>query len=299
MTRSSIWYIMWDGRKGKKDILINVKCTRTINILYRIRNSYDEWIPSTRALEHNDVNLQRKMEGAEAAPKVTKSKAKKLRTESPITPQQPTSTTTEPPPDTKTQPDPASIMEPMMMPPSVPPPRIKIPDGLKSWLTFDWTAINRQHRSHVIPAKTTVQDIIAAYTIYRAQLDSVADETSPSSSSDTTAPQRAAEVRAVTDSLIEYFDMMLGTQLLYKNDRAQYTEVLGQHPPDAPMSRVYGSFHLLRLFMRLDELLVHSQLEPAALGRVTALMQEFLHYLDEHSETYFSRQQFVALPTPQ
>lgn len=157
--------------------------------------------------------------------------------------------------------------------------KIKIPDDLKPWLVDDWHAINRQQKLIEIPAKTTVQDIVNSYIQQKK-------------SSKTTNQNKELAYTDVTLSLIEYFDVMLGCQLLYKFERPQYSEILEKHP-GVPMSKLYGAFHLLRLFVRLGSMLAFTTLDEKAVQLLLVHLQDFLKYLVKNTSTLFSMQQFV------
>lgn len=68
---------------------------------------------------------------------------------------------------------------------------------------------------------------------------------------------REFAVNEVVAGVREYFNVMLGTQLLYKFERPQYADVLANHP-DTSMSQIYGAPHLLRLFGKNAAVLIHN-----------------------------------------
>lgn len=157
--------------------------------------------------------------------------------------------------------------------------KIKIPDELKPWLVDDWDAINRQHKLLDIPAKKTVKDIVESYIQMKK-------------SSKSTTQNKEVALTDVTTGLISYFNVMLGSQLLYKSERPQYAEILQQHP-NVPMANLYGAFHLLRLFVRLGPMLSFTALDDTSIQLLMVHLQDFLKYLVKNSATLFSMQHFV------
>ncbi|XP_061389460.1 mortality factor 4-like protein 1 [Musca vetustissima] len=157
--------------------------------------------------------------------------------------------------------------------------KIKIPDELKQCLADDWDAITRQHKLLDIPAKITVQDIVDQYISFKKSAKST----------------NAGKELAITDVLngvVEYFNVMLGSQLLYKFERPQYADILQQYP-DIPLSKLYGSFHLLRLFVKLGSMLGYSDLDEKSMQLLLVHLHDFLKYLVKNSATFFSMSSFV------
>ncbi|XP_017067784.1 nuA4 complex subunit EAF3 homolog [Drosophila eugracilis] len=157
--------------------------------------------------------------------------------------------------------------------------KIKIPDELKHYLTDDWYAVVREHKLLELPAKVTVQQISEQYLAHKKSVKS------------TNATKEVA-INDVLDGIIEYFNVMLGSQLLYKFERTQYADVMQKHP-DTPLSELYGSFHLLRLFVRLGSMLSYSALDQQAMQNLLVHLQDFLKFLVKNSAMFFSMSNFI------
>ncbi|TNN68985.1 Mortality factor 4-like protein 1 [Liparis tanakae] len=219
-----------------------------------MRQSWDEWVPESRVLKYVDSNLAKqkelqkanqdhyvegKMRGLAPSKKIAAVqqknvdlKVKKAKQKTPG-PGEGTSSgeTPQGPRKKRARVDPTVESEEMFT--NRVEVKVKIPEELKPWLVDDWDLITRQKQLFHLPAKKNIETVLEDYANYKKSKGN--------------SDNKEYAVNEVVSGIREYFNVMLGTQLLYKFERPQYAEILAEHP-DMPMSQVYGAPHLLRLF---------------------------------------------------
>ncbi|KFQ53376.1 Mortality factor 4-like 1, partial [Nestor notabilis] len=266
------------------------------------RSSWDEWVPESRVLKYVDTNLQKqkelqkanqeqyaegKMRGAAPGKKTSglqqknvEVKTKKNKQKTPgIGEGSSTSETPQPPRKKRARVDPTVESEETFM--NRVEVKVKIPEELKPWLVDDWDLITRQKQLFYLPAKKNVDSILEDYANYKKSRGNT--------------DNKEYAVNEVVAGIKEYFNVMLGTQLLYKFERPQYAEILADHP-DAPMSQVYGAPHLLRLFVRIGAMLAYTPLDEKSLALLLNYLHDFLKYLAKNSSALFSASDYEVAP---
>ncbi|XP_032906371.1 mortality factor 4-like protein 1 isoform X4 [Amblyraja radiata] len=276
---------------------------KNLDVWYRQECSWDEWVPESRVLKYVDTNLQKqkelqkanqeqwaegKMRGAAPAKKAStmqqknvEIKTKKNKQKAPTAGDgSSTSETPQPPRKKRARVDPTMESEETFM--NRVEVKVKIPEELKPWLVDDWDLITRQKQLFHLPAKKNVDTVLEEYANYKK-------------SRGNTDNNKEYAVNEVVAGIKEYFNVMLGTQLLYKFERPQYAEILADHP-DASMAQIYGAPHLLRLFVRIGAMLAYTPLDEKSLALLLNYLHDFLKYLVKNASSLFSPSDYEVAP---
>lgn len=159
--------------------------------------------------------------------------------------------------------------------------KIIIPEIMKNILVYDWDFITRKKKLITLPPKLSVSQIIDNYLNFK-KLNST---------------QKQKSILDIVGVVFkEYFNAVLGSQLLYKFERIQYREAVANYP-GTPMAQLYGSIHFLRMFIKMESILAQSHLDEYSLECLITNSRELLKYIINNRLTYFSsKDYFYATP---
>ncbi|XP_024962696.1 protein MRG1-like isoform X2 [Cynara cardunculus var. scolymus] len=145
---------------------------------------------------------------------------------------------------------------------------IEIPSTLKKQLVDDWEFVNEQDKLVKLPRSPNVDDILDSYLEYRSKKDGMMTDS----------------IGEILKGLRCYFDRALPVILLYDKERQQYRESVAD---DASPSSIYGAEHLLRLFVKLPELLPYLNIEEDLVMRLQQKFLDFLRFLQKKQTSFF------------
>ncbi|KAL4644721.1 hypothetical protein ACB092_02G185000 [Castanea dentata] len=146
--------------------------------------------------------------------------------------------------------------------------KIQIPSTLRKQLVDDWEFVTQQDKLVKLPRSPTVDDILTKYLEYRAKKDGMMTDS----------------IGEILKGIRCYFDKALPVMLLYKKERKQYHDAVVDN---VSPSTVYGAEHLLRLFVKLPELLAFVNIEEETLTRLQQKVLDFLKFLQKNQSTFF------------
>jgi mortality factor 4-like protein 1 len=148
--------------------------------------------------------------------------------------------------------------------------KIVLPGTLKKQLVDDWEFVTHMGKTIKLPRTPTADQILKKYIEFRTKRDGVVEDA----------------LMEVLNGLRMYFDKALPAMLLYPQERAQFATAV---PPgsNANPSTIYGAEHLLRLFVKLPELLVYTNMEQEALVHLQQKLTEFLKFLQRNQTSFF------------
>ncbi|KAI8549994.1 hypothetical protein RHMOL_Rhmol06G0069000 [Rhododendron molle] len=145
---------------------------------------------------------------------------------------------------------------------------ILLPSTLKKQLVDDCEFITHLGKLVRLPRNPNVDDILKKYLDHRLKKDgAIADS-----------------IEEILNGLRCYFDKALPAMLLYKSERQQYQDATADH---VSPSTVYGAEHLLRLFVKLPDMLYFANIEEETLKELQQKLLDFLKFLQKNQSSFF------------
>jgi mortality factor 4-like protein 1 len=221
---------------------------------------WDEWVPESRVLENNDENLKRQKERVKEFSRAHKRKREAAAKDAQAKAAKPGGSAAGKSgaggPDESLC---AEIRD-----------HLRLPHGVKLKLIEDWERISREKKLAPLPRNPSIATLLEDFQMAKARR---------------TSHERL--YGEVCDGVRAYFNQALPTILLYKFERRQHREAKENHRTQQPVE-YYGAEHLLRLFVKLPELLARCNMQKEHLTVLVSKLAELLKFIISNKAKYLS-----------
>eukprot|EP00308_Calcidiscus_leptoporus_P024889 CAMPEP_0119375646 /NCGR_PEP_ID=MMETSP1334-20130426/36527_1 /TAXON_ID=127549 /ORGANISM="Calcidiscus leptoporus, Strain RCC1130" /LENGTH=332 /DNA_ID=CAMNT_0007394011 /DNA_START=26 /DNA_END=1021 /DNA_ORIENTATION=- len=147
---------------------------------------------------------------------------------------------------------------------------LRLPQAMKLRLIDDWERISRERKLVPLPRDQTIATLLDDFVATKAKR---------------TSHERL--YTEVCDGMRSFFNQALPQVLLYKYERKQMRDVRDEHK-EKTYVELYGAEHMLRLFVKLPELLVHCKLQREHMSVLLSKLTELLKFMQAHKSKYFA-----------
>lgn len=148
--------------------------------------------------------------------------------------------------------------------------KIPLPGTLKKQLVDEWESVTQLGKLIKLPRHPSVDDVLKQYLEFKTKQEGIIGDS----------------LMEIINGLRMYFDKALPAMLLYRQERGQFLEAVPANSTVAA-SNVYGAEHLLRLFVKLPELLVYTNMEEGAFLQLQQKLTDFLKFLQKNQSCFF------------
>jgi len=238
-------------------------------------SKWDEWVAESRVLKHNEDGLKKQKDLKQQHSTSRKGKRKETKEEKKEENTAPPSKRRKGRASNNNDTEPTYVQKIEV--------KINMPQDLRRFLLDDCDFVTRQKQLVPLPkpAELTVRGVTDRYYKHC--------EEHPEQY------KNAGAIAEVCSGINEYFNVMLGSQLLYKFERTQYSDLLKEYPQKLSCD-IYGCEHLLRLFVKLSNVLTYSCLDQASMEFVIIHIHEFLDYLTKNADDLVSAEYENSTP---
>uniref|UniRef100_A0A7S4F0T1 MRG domain-containing protein n=1 Tax=Chrysotila carterae TaxID=13221 RepID=A0A7S4F0T1_CHRCT len=155
---------------------------------------------------------------------------------------------------------------------------LKIPHHLKLRLIEDWERTTREHKLLPLPRNPNVSSILQEFIGSKCKRNS----------------QNERLYMEICDGVRSYFNQALRPLLLYKYEEKQYGDIMASYAPNVPEAvEIYGAEHMLRLFVKLPEILSHCKLKHEQAIVLNTKVVELLKFMVPNRHKFFTTN-FIA-----